>query len=93
MKCPICGAWSEVLDTRQGVRRRECANHHRYSTIEVLRTYNAKREAERNATKVKTGLTTWARNQRIRADPRTSPAIAKEYGLAESTVRQIKRTK
>lgn len=93
MKCPICGAWSEVLETRQGVRRRECANQHRFSTIEVLRTLAAKREAQRNATKVKTGVSTWARNQRIRADTRVSNIIAAEYGLHESTVRQIKRMK
>ena len=36
MKCPTCGAWTRVLETRQGVnRRRECANGHRFSTQEV----------------------------------------------------------
>lgn len=93
MKCPICGAWSEVLSTRTGLRRRECANHHRFSTIEVLHTLAAKREAQRHATKVKTGVSTWQRNQRIQADPRTSNIIAAEYGLHESTIRQIKRMK
>ncbi len=41
MKCPKCGAWSSVLETRpiRGglflVRRRRCANEHRFTTHEV----------------------------------------------------------
>lgn len=41
MKCPECGAWSEVKDTRQNkaktvvTRRRECANGHRFTTQEM----------------------------------------------------------
>ena len=34
MKCPVCGAWTVVLDSRQGRRRRECANLHRFVTQE-----------------------------------------------------------
>ena len=38
MKCPTCGAWSLVKDTRQlkgyTTRRRECANTHRFTTRE-----------------------------------------------------------
>lgn len=39
MKCPQCDAWTEVRETRQrgdGTRRRryECANLHRFTTIE-----------------------------------------------------------
>ena len=38
MKCPICGAWSLIKDTRQldgyTNRRHECANNHRFSTKE-----------------------------------------------------------
>ena len=38
MKCPICNSWSFVLSTRKGViRRRECANEHRFTTIENLK--------------------------------------------------------
>jgi transcriptional regulator NrdR family protein len=40
MKCPACGAWSEVKDTRQQkgytTRRRICANEHRFTTKEFL---------------------------------------------------------
>ena len=36
MNCPECGVWSRVLTTRQGhVRRRECANGHRFTTQEI----------------------------------------------------------
>ena len=39
MNCPRCGAWSSVLETRKtqdGHKRRryECANLHRFSTLE-----------------------------------------------------------
>jgi len=34
--CP-CGAWTRVLSTRMGkIRRRECANLHRFYTEEVM---------------------------------------------------------
>ena len=35
MKCPWCNAWTFVLDTRHGKRRRECANGHRFRTVEI----------------------------------------------------------
>lgn len=41
MKCPVCNAWTYNLETRTNqdgtVRRRyECANTHRFSTIETV---------------------------------------------------------
>jgi len=41
MKCPECGTWCIVKETRtstQNTRRRrlECANQHRFSTIETI---------------------------------------------------------
>jgi len=41
MKCPTCGAWSIVKETRQSptfgqTRRRECANEHRFTTQELV---------------------------------------------------------
>ena len=41
MKCPTCGAWSLVKETRQSptfgqTRRRECANEHRFTTQELV---------------------------------------------------------
>ena len=39
-KCPECGAWADVLETRQRpeytYRRYECANNHRFTTRESL---------------------------------------------------------
>jgi transposase-like protein len=41
MKCPICGAYTEVIDSRMrsdGTRRRRylCANMHRFTTLERI---------------------------------------------------------
>ena len=41
MKCPTCAAWTSTLETRQRTgfvtrRRIECANGHRFTTIERL---------------------------------------------------------
>jgi hypothetical protein len=36
MLCPYCGSWTRVLATRTSTRRRECANLHRFDTVEVL---------------------------------------------------------
>ena len=41
MKCPECGAWTDVIETRKSEiygykRRRECANGHRFTTQEVI---------------------------------------------------------
>jgi len=41
MKCPECGAWASVLETRTRltgvvVRRYVCANEHRFSTLEKV---------------------------------------------------------
>jgi transcriptional regulator NrdR family protein len=40
VKCPTCGVWSSILETRELIeglrRRRECANHHRFTTYETV---------------------------------------------------------
>jgi hypothetical protein len=40
MKCPHCGVWTRVLETRarkaHTTRRYECANLHRFSTRETV---------------------------------------------------------
>ena len=41
MKCPRCGALSQVLETRSPERRRECLAEkcqHRWSTVEITAT-------------------------------------------------------
>jgi len=34
--CPNCTAWTRVLETRDDVRRRECANGHAFYTQESV---------------------------------------------------------
>ena len=53
MKCPVCGSWSSVKQTRDSptfghVRRRECANEHRFTTQEVIVPQEAIDEERRN---------------------------------------------
>lgn len=36
MKCPTCDAWTDVLQTSDNRRRRECSNGHRFSTKEIV---------------------------------------------------------
>jgi transcriptional regulator NrdR family protein len=41
MKCPVCGVYTEVIDSRMrpdGTRRRRylCANMHRFTTLELI---------------------------------------------------------
>lgn len=96
MKCPTCGVWSIVLDTRNGPhesmrRRRECANGHRFATLEVLPTviHQDAREATSRAVGKRREL--WQRDHRIRADQRMHKIIAVEHGLTRSQVTRIKR--
>lgn len=72
MKCPICNAWTLIKQSREStdfgyIRRRECANLHRFTTAEViipdeiltekkrerLQKYSKHRAAERQQKKVK----------------------------------------
>ena len=53
MKCPECGAWSLVKQTKKSptfgyTRRRECANEHRFTTQEVIVPQEAIDEERRN---------------------------------------------
>jgi hypothetical protein len=50
MKCPRCGTWARVLETRekpenQTYRRYECANLHRFSTMESVKSAADKTKA------------------------------------------------
>jgi transcriptional regulator NrdR family protein len=48
MKCPTCAAWTEINDTRNKgdhmLRRRECANGHRFNTIEQVTASRKKKD-------------------------------------------------
>jgi len=41
MKCPVCGTWTIVKESRESTgntrrRRLECANMHRFTTLETI---------------------------------------------------------
>lgn len=98
MKCPLCGTWSTVLETREnseGVtrRRRECANRHRFSSFEISET-----AYKRCLDKILVVL--GAQNHRllrkernlcIAEDPRPLTSIAEEYGLSIGYIKSIKK--
>lgn len=57
MKCPDCGAWTLVKETRRTFdnekrRRYECANEHRFSTLETI---ISKKEVRQKSKAVKAG--------------------------------------
>lgn len=50
MKCPVCGAWTEVKESRLRLnntrfRRYECANEHRFSTREIVERVDEQKPA------------------------------------------------
>lgn len=96
MKCPVCGAWSEVLDTREGQnesvkRRRQCGNGHRFNTLEVYPTTLHMQAVDSTARAISKRRALWRRDQVIRADNRLQALIAAEHGLTRSQVVRIKR--
>lgn len=98
MKCPVCGAWSEVLNTRAAPnhtikRRRQCANEHRFTTVEALETAIDKRSAQSAAAAAKLRAQLWARDRAIRADTRPATLVAADHNLTEARIRQIRAIK
>jgi len=54
MKCPVCGAWTLIKDTRktadnQKKRRYECANEHRFNTLETILPQKEVRQKRKTA--------------------------------------------
>lgn len=95
MKCPICGAWSSVLGTRDGPfettrRRRECGNGHRFWTYEVHAAMRNPGSMKRSLDTIKRNRKLWERDQKIIKDPRTAAEIAADYGLAKKTIHTIR---
>lgn len=78
MNCPKCGAWSRVLDTRGPRRRRECANEHRFATVEHVSGQTGNHVQK------------WTRNQAVRADKRGNSELARIHGVSEARIRQIR---
>jgi hypothetical protein len=82
MKCPKCGVWSSVLATRGAARRRQCGNGHRFNTTEtVTGVAHGGRHVQH-----------WARNQAIRTSARSNSELAREHGISEARVRQIRNS-
>lgn len=94
MKCPTCNADSRVLSTRGEMRRRECFNGHRFSTIEIMHDSDAdKRERKRvhieAMEKARDALT--REQEAIRQAEGTLQSIADQFGRSVSYVWTIKR--
>lgn len=96
MKCPRCGAWTEVAETRAldpltTRRRRQCGNGHRFSTLEVLPPAVHSRDLAATIRAAAAAASRWARDRLIRKDPRPASDIAREHRITEARVRQIRR--
>lgn len=94
MLCPTCGAWSSVLDTREGPaesirRRRECANGHKFFTFEILAAARNPGQAARAVATVKARRAKWARDQAIRKDCRPREVLAAEHGMHPRSIDAI----
>ena len=79
VKCPECGAWTDVIGSREGKRRRECGNGHRFSTKEIViesRTPPTE-ERKREIAAAEGSLSSMAR--KFRMDIRTIKRIRAEY--------------
>ncbi len=100
MRCPTCGAWSEVKETRLNEastrRRRACANNHRFNTYEVLPSMLASTRDRQSATrKVKAAVERFKRNTLIvkaLLSGSTVTEVAKVHGLTEARIRQVRQT-
>lgn len=98
MKCPFCGAWSEVLESRPTAnnlqrRARECGNGHRFKTYEVYQqTFNsAKRDIISTAKAMDARAARFKRDADIVRSFYPAEHEAKRYGITAERVRQIRR--
>lgn len=90
MNCPRCGAWTNVLATRGATRRRECGNGHRFTTVEVVPSVVRERDYATHLRAAAGRATRHRRDLRIVEDARGASAVAREHGLTEARVRQIR---
>lgn len=98
MKCPLCGAWTSVRETRSEDffirRRRECANGHREWTYEVLESVYksvAAHAAYRNA-KVGGNLGKVKRNQdmlKMYERVKNFSEVGRKFGVSNVQARTI----
>lgn len=97
MKCPECGAWSEVKESREGEaltfrRRRLCANGHLFTTYEVHPQTKkaAQRDLLATARRIEARVKRWARDQQLIRSARSADDLAREHNLTAARVRQIR---
>lgn len=98
MKCPLCGTWTSVKETRSETflvrRRRECANGHRAWTYEVLEAVYkdvASSAAYRNS-KIGGRLGKIKRNQdmlRMYERVKNYSEVGRKFGVSNVTARTI----
>lgn len=82
MKCPECGAWSIIKETRTSptfgyVRRRECGNEHRFTTQELVVAQEALNEERRTHGEANYKRLESFRKSRRQAPRRTAQATTK----------------
>lgn len=108
MKCPECGAWSLVLNTRNSptyghTRRRECGNKHRFTTAEQViadeKIAEDKRErikGNRDKGNEKKKRNTASRREqisRLRSEGWTVDQLARKFGVEIRTIYRALRLK
>lgn len=103
MRCRLCGAESQVLETRSDKalfllrRRRRCFNNHPFSTVEIHTTIfsslgNSKYRELAAALLVR--VQRYARNLQIlkaKKAGKSNREIGREYGIKETAVRNALR--
>jgi len=102
MKCPRCGASTEVKETRPFEyetlrRRRECANGHRFTSVEVYREVycSARQRANVYARSMARWRQFWVRNMDMLRNSHLGwEHFAAKYGIGKSNfylvVRQMR---
>lgn len=102
MKCPTCGAWAEVLETRQADdghrvnRWHLCANKHRFPTVEVHRpVFCSAKQRQRNFLHtVRRRVAIHGRRQEIkrrRAKGESQGSVARSMGISKSLISLLER--
>lgn len=99
MRCPKCGAWSEVKETRaddnsfQTRRRRVCANSHLFTTYEVLPPLvRSKAECAKTIRRALAAIQQWVRGREVAKAVRAgvpSKDLAAQYGISPGYVRKV----
>ena len=97
MKCPTCGADSDVTGVARNFKEhyityhRVCDVGHRFQTVEVHPSQLADgREMTSAIRNIDKRIARYKRDVQIALDPRTSKEVAADYDLTDARVRQIR---